>query len=267
MVEPRPEPLRSLPDVPVEGKADLHIHSAVGDALPTPRDILDYVAERTDLDVIAITDHDDVQGGLQARDLAAQRHYPFEVIVGTEVTTLAGHLLALFVEERLPMFQSLERTIEAVHRQGGLCIAPHPMSWLTFSIGEVLLRRHSQHSSPELCLDGLEGFNPSIAGWVCHKRVRDLNARVLGLPELGGSDAHQLPHIGTAYTLFHGRSAADLRRSLLQHDTIACGAFWSASFHLQGAAEQSWKSLVIHPGQKLYRAIGARLGAPRSSSL
>jgi len=267
MVEHRQELRRSLPDDPVEGKADLHIHSAVGDALPTPQEILDYVAEHTDLAVIAITDHDDVQGGLQAREIAAQRQYPFEVVVGTEVTTLAGHLLALFVEERLPMFQSLERTIETVHRQGGLCIAPHPMSWLTFSIGEVLLRRYSRHRSPELCLDGLEGFNPSVAGWVCHKRVRALNAKVLGLPELGGSDAHQLLQIGTAYTLFGGHSAADLRRALLRRETIPCGSFWSASFHLQGAAEQSWKSLVIHPGQKLCRAIGARLGAPRSSSL
>jgi predicted metal-dependent phosphoesterase TrpH len=252
--------------VPVLGKADLHIHSAAGDALPTPLEILDYVEEHTDLDLIAITDHDDVSGALEARELAERSRYRFEVIVGTEVTTLAGHLLALFVEERLPMFQSLEKTIEAVHRQGGLCVVPHPMSWLTFSVGEGLLRRHGRHQSRELCFDGLEGFNPSVAGWVCHKRVRDLNQSLLGLPELGGSDAHQLVQIGTAYTLFNGRDARDFRRSLKAHETVACGAFWSASFHLHGAAEQSWKSMVVHPSQKLYRAIGAMLGAQRSTS-
>lgn len=267
MAEQRAAPQRLSPDTPGMGKADLHIHSDAGDALPAPRDILDYVEEHTDLDVIAITDHDEVQGALEAREIAARRGYRFQLVVGTEVTTIAGHLLALFVEERLPMFQSLERTIEAVHRQGGLCIAPHPMSWLAFSIGEVLLRRYSQHPSPALCLDGLEGFNPSVAGWVCHKRALDLNATTLGLPELGGSDAHQLQQIGTAYTLFNGHTAVDLCRSVLQRETIACGTFWSASFHLQGAAEQSWKSLVVHPSHKLYRAIGSRLGSQRSSSL
>lgn len=253
----------STPDVPFQGKADLHIHSAAGDALPSPQSILDHVEAHTDLDLIAITDHDCVDGALEAREIAARGHYRFEVIVGTEVTTISGHLLALFVEERLPMFQSLERTIEAVHRQGGLCIVPHPMSWLTFSVGESLLRRHALHQTSTLCLDGLEGFNPSVAGWVCHKRVRLLNDAALRLPELGGSDAHQLVQIGTAYTMFAGRTAVEFCQSLKLRQTVARGQFWSAGMHLHGAAEQSFRAMIIHPGQKIRRAIGSKLSAQR----
>ncbi len=249
------------------GKADLHIHSAAGDALPTPQQILDYVEEHTDLDLIAITDHDEIKGALEAREIAARRRYRFTVVVGTEITTRSGHLLALFVEERFPMFQSLERTIAAVHRQGGICVVPHPLSWLTLSVGARLLRRHGLHQSPELTIDGLEAFNPCVAGWVSHKRVLKLNASLLHLPELGGSDAHQLHQIGTAYTAFAGHSVADFHNALYGRETVACGSFWSAGDHLRGAAEQSWKSMVLHPSHKIRRALRAGSAAERSGDL
>src|SRR3990172_5303643 len=123
------------------GTADLHIHTSIGDGLADIRDLLDFVEHKTDLDVIAITDHDDIEGSYQARDMAAKGGYSFEVVVGIEVTTLDGHLVALFLEEPVTSLQSLPRTIEAVHAQGGLCIVPHPMSWLTRSVGQGTLDR------------------------------------------------------------------------------------------------------------------------------
>src|SRR6476469_1051996 len=121
------------------GKADLHIHTSLGDGLASVQQIFDFVENYTDLDVIAITDHDDSRGALQALDLIAHRKYRFKVIPGNEITTRNGHLLALFVTQEFPMLKPLDWTMQAVHEAGGILIAPHPLSWLTTSIREKQL--------------------------------------------------------------------------------------------------------------------------------
>jgi hypothetical protein len=96
-----------------EGKADLHIHTALGDGMAELPELLDYIEQQTDLDVIAVTDHDDIRGGLQARELWARGRYRFQVIVGAEVTAIQGHVLALFVEEPVPSLRQVEEILEA----------------------------------------------------------------------------------------------------------------------------------------------------------
>jgi predicted metal-dependent phosphoesterase TrpH len=248
-------------DAPPEGwgRADLHIHTAAGDGVSAVKDIMEHVHEVGLLDVIAITDHDELRGAFEARELAAQNSYRFQVIVGSEITTLEGHLIALFIEKPIRMLQSAEKTIKAVHEQGGLCIVPHPMSWLTLSIGQKLLVRVANNPAPDIYFDAIEMLNASIAGRVAYKRARLFNETVLGLPELGGSDAHHLNLIGAAYTFFEGKSSADLRQAILEKRTRAEGKFLTANEQLQGVAEQQIKSMVIHPSQKLYRAINAML--------
>ena len=80
--------------------------------------VLEYVEHRTDLDVVAITDHEDAGGGLRARELAAKRGYRFDVIVGAEVTTMQGHVIGLFLETTPASFRRVESTIEMIHNQG-----------------------------------------------------------------------------------------------------------------------------------------------------
>lgn len=196
----------------LKGKADLHVHSTYSDGMMTVQQILDWVEEKTDLDVLAITDHDDVEGGLRARELAARGGYRFEVIAGAEISTRDGHLIALFLERPVRSSRSIEETVEAVREQGGLCIVPHPMSWLTTSIGERALNRAMAHHTPGI--SGIEVANPTIAGRVTRLKVARLNRTRYGLAETGGSDAHFLPAIGSAYTTFAGKTAEDLRRSL-----------------------------------------------------
>jgi len=87
-------------------RADLQLHSDLGDGLNSPEEIL-AAAEAVGLDVIAITDHDDIRGSFQLRDIAAKRGSMVIVATGIEVTTRAGHLLALFVEDEIPMFRPL----------------------------------------------------------------------------------------------------------------------------------------------------------------
>ena len=123
------------------GKADLHIHTSHGDGLDSIEAIFDHVETRTDLDVIAITEHDHLETALVAREAWARDNYRFGLIPGVEVTTLEGHIIALFVEEPIPSLRPVEETIEAVHRQDGICFVPHPMSWLTRSIGPGTMAR------------------------------------------------------------------------------------------------------------------------------
>ncbi|HEM61404.1 MAG TPA: hypothetical protein ENO24_03850, partial [Chloroflexi bacterium] len=160
-------------EVPM-AKADLHIHSGAGDGVATVGQILEYVEHETDLDLIAITDHDLIHGALEARELVAKRAYRFEIIVGVEITTLEGHLLAYDLEEPIRMLLPLAHTIELVHEQGGFCVVPHPMSWLTRSIGYNGLCRIMEDERDKVCVEGLEVLNPTLAGRVIYDKVLSL---------------------------------------------------------------------------------------------
>ncbi len=104
-------------------KADLHLHTTWSDGTASVPQVLARAA-RAELRVIAITDHDTITGVVEARRLA--RDFGVEVVVGEEVSTREGHLLALFIETPVPPQRPAVETIAAVHAQGGLCVAPHP---------------------------------------------------------------------------------------------------------------------------------------------
>jgi predicted metal-dependent phosphoesterase TrpH len=159
------------------GRADIHIHTTYSDGLATPAQVVRF-AEKSDLDLIAITDHDSVAGALEARELAAR--YP---------------------------------------------------------------------------LMGVETLNPSPAGRITRAKLQRLNAR-WGLAEVGGSDAHFLCRIGTAYTEFAGRSAADFRASLLANTTSA-GELPLPHPHvpLRDYVRQSGRSMFLNPAQKIQRRL------------
>src|SRR4051794_460960 len=103
------------------GSADLHIHTDAGDGLDSAQRILDHVETQTDLDVIAITEHDSLEVALRAHEAWARGSYRFDFIPGVEVTTLEGHLIALYLERPIASLRRVEETIDAVHAQGGVC--------------------------------------------------------------------------------------------------------------------------------------------------
>ena len=252
-----------LPDAlsaPLLGKADLHVHSTTGDGLNSAAEIIEYAERSTDLDIIAITDHDEVDGALAAEELATRRGYRVQVVPGTEVTTRHGHVLALFVRCRFPALRTLEETIEAVRIAGGICVVPHPLSWLTLSVGQRRLLQVQSRPNTDLRFDGLEVFNPTFAGRVSVQRAKALNRRVLHLAETGGSDAHSCSLVGTGYTLFPGRTPAELRLAIERRQTHGRGSYWTAGDLLGGAAEQLGRSLFVHPYRKLARAINEGVG-------
>jgi predicted metal-dependent phosphoesterase TrpH len=196
------------------GKADLHIHTLHSDGRPSVQEVLDHVAERTALRVIAITDHDTLAGALIAQDL--QRHYSFDIVLGEEVTSRDGHILALFIKDRVPPGLPAAETIAAIHEQGGLAIAAHPFIVVWRGPVQGVGARFS-----DLPFDAVEVENSTPFMYVPNHRARHHNRRVSQMPEVGNSDAHIVEAIGKSYTRFAGYTALDLRHAIERNETSA----------------------------------------------
>jgi predicted metal-dependent phosphoesterase TrpH len=207
------------------GRADLHIHTLASDGVSGIEEILAAVLEATRLDVIGIADHERVDAALAARAIARARDLPFEVVVGEEVSTRGGHLLALFLEEPIPPLKSLRESIALVHEQGGLAIPAHPLFPYPMCAQAWALRRLLASPDPRVRPDGVEAFNPTTFGRPVHRRVVAF-AEEHHLAVVGNSDAHEAGSVGTGWTTFPGRTAEDLRAAILEHRTG-----WHGSFH------------------------------------
>jgi hypothetical protein len=231
------------------GTADLHIHTRYGDGMATVPEVLAYVEALGDLDVIAITEHDTLRAADAARELHAHKRYHFDLIRGMEVTTLDGHLLALFIEEPIASFRRMEETLAEVHRQGGLAIVPHPLSWLTRSVSVRVLDRIAAVQDDGVYFDAIEEYNLSPAGRVTSARARRLNRERFHLAAVGCSDAHFLQSIGSARTIFDGTSAADLRRAIEARTTSGAPGRVPRMSELgyRNIALQQWRGMMATP--------------------
>jgi predicted metal-dependent phosphoesterase TrpH len=191
------------------GSADLHIHSNRSDGTATISAILHHSSAHTDLDVIAITDHNTLDGSIEARELASD--FRVDVITGMEIATREGHLLALFMESPVSPGLSFVETAQTVRLFGGLPYVAHPTSSFGRSLPVWRLREIVQRY-PGL-LAGIEAENGSILNLNDNEAAQALRWE-LGLPGIGNSDAHILDEIGSARTLFPGTTVADLRVAL-----------------------------------------------------
>jgi predicted metal-dependent phosphoesterase TrpH len=205
----------------------MHLHTLYSDGTMGVAALLDHVERHTDLDLIAITDHERIDGARQARELHAAGDYHFELVIGEEITTRRGHVLALFLTERIPALRPLEETIERIHDQGAIAIAPHPMAPLTPSLGHRSLLRLHHDPDPARRLDGIELLNPSAAGRVRRHHRRRLNEELLELAPVGNSDAHVLEGVGSGWTWYPGVGADDYRAAVTGGTTEPDGAYWS----------------------------------------
>ena len=96
----------------LRGRADLHLHTTASDGWPAPHQLVDY-ARATRLDVIAVTDHDTIEGALRAADYAAG-FSKLHVVIGEEVSSRDGHIVALYVERRIRPGMSAAATVHAI---------------------------------------------------------------------------------------------------------------------------------------------------------
>lgn len=214
------------------GRADLHMHSTCSDGLGTIQEVLDYAQGNTNLNVIALTDHDVIEGALRARDLWAKGNYRFDFVVGEEVSTRSGHLLALFIEKLIPSHLSMEESIDLIHAQGGLAVVAHPLNQIfRHSCPRSVLDRIK--ASESVWLDGIETWNASFCGIYANRVAMQSNRESYGWPELGNSDAHTLGAIGRGCTWFAGENALDLRAAIETGETAPGGRLWNMNTYLR----------------------------------
>lgn len=172
-------------------KVDMHLHTMwSGDATTTP-DELAAAVERAGLDVVCITDHSTVNGGLAVRESGA---LPCEVIVGQESRTWAGELIGLFLTSRVAAGLKPEEFVAEVRSQGGLVYVPHPFDPMRHRLDAGVLAALAADGM----IDCVEGLNAKTSLASLNDEAVAFAASV-GVPVGAGSDAHVPAAVGAAY--------------------------------------------------------------------
>jgi predicted metal-dependent phosphoesterase TrpH len=168
-------------------RIDLHTHSSVSaDGWLSPAAMVE-AAVTAGLDKIAITDHREIDGALEAF-----HRYPDRVIVGEEIHCKSGtHIIGLYLEKLIPSGRSVEETAERIRDQGGVIYAPHPFAY-AWAAGT-----HAHESLA--CADLVEVFNSRafLPSW--NRRAMEA-AREMNLATAASTDAHFPWEFGRAYT-------------------------------------------------------------------
>lgn len=169
-------------------RVDLHLHTdASWDSIVSPERLI-QIAHRRRLSRIAVTDHNSIHGALAAKAIE-----PDFVIVGEEIKTENGELLAYFIQEEIPHGLSLEETIRRIREQGGVVGVSHPLDRLR---REAIGREALMPILP--LLDCVEVFNARTLLPSNNDHALAL-AEEYGLPATAGSDAHSEGEVGRAY--------------------------------------------------------------------
>lgn len=211
---------------------DLHCHtSASFDSLADPAKVARAAAARG-LTHLIVTDHDHIDGALRARDAAPDG---LTVIIGEEVRTAEGDLIAAFLESPVRSGSPAADTIAEVRDQGGLVGIPHPFDQFRGS----LLRDEGMASLAGL-VDWVEAYNARLVG-SGNERAADF-AKEHGLPGVAVSDAHTVIEVGIAYTALHGdpSTPAGLLEALRNVELIAGRATYAVRLWTPFAKGIQW---------------------------
>lgn len=171
-------------------KMDSHIHSEYSpDSKSKLKDIF-KVAKSRNIDIIAISDHNTVDGSKEARRLT--KNDDLLVIPSIEISSIEGHILGFGCEEKIDRDLPAAETIDLIHDQSALAIIPHPYCFY----------RHGllcKADYKDLKIDAIETKNARFIVGYCNNKAKNLSKNE-NLPSLGASDAHYFKFVGDCYS-------------------------------------------------------------------
>jgi predicted metal-dependent phosphoesterase TrpH len=195
---------------------ELHAHSKLSYDGRDPVELLLEQAEAVGLDALAVTDHDEIDASLSAAAMADD--YGLVGIPGMEVSSAAGHVLALGVEEAIPAGLSYRETLDRIASLGGVSVVPHPFQSSRHGVGAHV-------SEDELAeADAIEVYNSRLFTGRANRQAERF-AEDRGLPMTAGSDAHIAEMVGQAVTevdAYH-RSAEGILDAIVEGRTSVVG--------------------------------------------
>lgn len=246
-----------------KGRADTHVHTAYSgfaalgilkfpESVTPPERQVD-IAKKNGMDVVCITDHNEIAGAKIAHDYAKGID-GIEVIIGEEVATEDGEIIGLFLNEKIRSNLSIEETVDEIRSQGGLTIAPHPFSFHVQGLKERIL---------DIDLDGFEVLNGGHPDKYSNAMAQAVMDRYPGRwAPISASDGHSRFTVGCAWTEFDGSSADDLRKAILRKSTVPMGVTTPV------LGEVQWSMEVVMGGQKLmYDSLRGHLPLLDNNSL
>ncbi|XVH30929.1 PHP domain-containing protein [Haloferacaceae archaeon DSL9] len=170
---------------------ELHTHSALSHDGRDPVELLVEQAAAVGLDAIAVTDHDELDASRDAAALAPE--YDLVGIVGMEISSAAGHVLAFGIDEQIPPGLTYDDTLDRIREQGGLAVVPHPFQKTRHGVA-------SHVTTDQLAsADAIEIYNSRLLTGLANRKAEQF-AIEHGLPMTAGSDAHISEMVGQAVT-------------------------------------------------------------------
>ena len=171
-------------------KMDSHIHSEYSpDSKSKLKDIF-KVAKSRNIDIIAISDHNTVDGSKEARRLTKKDD--LLVIPSIEISSIEGHILGFGCEEKIDRDLPAAETIDLIHDQSALAIIPHPYCFYRHGI-------LCKADYKDLKIDAIETKNARFIVGYCNNKAKNLSKNE-NLPSLGASDAHYFKFVGDCYS-------------------------------------------------------------------
>ena len=184
---------------------EFHCHTIISkDSLTSPLKLVE-TCRRKGIDRVVVTDHNSIVGAL-----AAQKLDPELVIVGEEILTTKGEILAAYMTEEIPLYLSPQETIKRLRNQGAFISVSHPFdrmrngAWEEEDLLEIL---------PEV--DAIEVFNARCMEPKFNTKAREF-AEKHNIPGTVGSDAHSTFELGRSVLLLDQFEGPDEMRAVIR---------------------------------------------------